>query len=103
MMLKFKSGSARGSFEIKIRMQKPSGESPEPAIRAVNFEGDDDRGIDVVVKMNVRFEMPGLYWFDIYLNQIRITRIPMRVVYLPQVMQTGGTPERQSPPQDSDL
>ena len=91
-LLRFKSGSARGPMEIQLRLQKPSGESPSPQRYTVHFEGDADRGVDLIVGMEVEFDLPGLHWFDVYLDGIRITRMPMRVVYLPQVMQQIGQP-----------
>jgi len=39
MLLKFKSGSARGSQPLSIRLEKPSGESLPPDVRDVYFEG----------------------------------------------------------------
>ncbi|MDP6452052.1 MAG: hypothetical protein QF898_01990 [SAR202 cluster bacterium] len=90
LLLRFKSGSARGVYSIQIRIQKPSGESPEPMTQTVNFEGESDRGVDLIAQLVVQFEIPGLYWFDIYLENIRITRIPLRIIYLPQPTQSGA-------------
>ena len=90
LYLTFKSGAARGPINLEIRLQKPSGESPAPMFQTLNFEGDDERGVNVINKFQIRIEMPGLYWFDVYLEGHRITRIPLRVIYLPQVTQTYG-------------
>ena len=92
LYLTFKSGAARGPFRLEIRLQKPSGESPAPFTQTLNFEGDDERGVNIINRFQIRVEMPGLHWFDVYLEGHRITRIPLRVIYLPQVMQTYGLP-----------
>ena len=90
LFLRFKSGSARGPMSLKVRIIKPSGESPTPIEQTINLEGEDDRGIDIVGNMNLKLELAGLYWFDVFLDGDRITRIPLKIVYLPQVRQTGS-------------
>jgi hypothetical protein len=83
LLLTFKSGDARGPLPLEVRLQRPSGESPPPLRQSLNFEGDDDRGVNFITKLDLKLEMPGLYWFDIFLDGQRITRIPLRVIYLP--------------------
>lgn len=92
LLLRFKSGSARGSYPLEIRLQKPSGESSSPGTQTILFEGEDDRGTDVVANMTLRIEFTGLYWFDVYLMDVRVTRIPMRIIYLPQVINQTAQP-----------
>ena len=74
-------------------MERPSGESPNPFRATVNFEGDDERGVNVVANMQMRFEVAGLHWFNVSLDGHRVTRIPLRVVYLPQIRQAATPPE----------
>jgi len=87
MLIRFKSGKARGTYPIEIQLVKPSGESPPPMRQSILFEGEEDRGLDVVVNMRLKFDQIGIYWFNIILNNVRLTRIPFRVIYLPQVRQ----------------
>ena len=98
LLLRFKSGSARGSYPLEIRLQKPSGESLTPGSQTIMFEGEDDRGTDVVIHMTTRIELTGLYWFDVYLNNTRVTRIPLRIVYLRQVTNQNAPPSGGQPP-----
>lgn len=102
LLLRLKSGWARGNYSVQVSFVKPSGESPTPMQRTVNFEGEEDRGIDVMVNMSVRFDQTGIYWFKIYLADMLLTQIPLRVVYLPQVRQipgsAGSSPPDQEPP-----
>ena len=97
LLIKFKSGRARGTYPLEIQLVKPSGESPTPVRQTILFEGEDDRGIDIVTNMRIRFDQTGIYWFNIILNDVRLTRIPFRVIYLPQVRQmsapSGGPPQ----------
>ena len=92
LFIRLKSGSARGAMTLNIRLIKPSGESPNPAMSTILFEGEDDRGADVVVATKMRIDQVGLYWFVISLRDVELTRIPLRIIYLPVLTQTlpGG-------------
>lgn len=85
LFIRFKSGAARGPMSLEVRLSKPSGESPTPLRQTIHFEGEDDRGIDFVGNMTLRLDQAGLYWFDVYLDGTRLTRVPLRIVYLPQI------------------
>ena len=63
LLLRFKSGSARGTYQLQVNLQKPSGESIQPVNGTVHFEGEDDRGTDVVANLVLELDMTGLYWF----------------------------------------
>ncbi len=93
LLLKFKSGWARGIHTIKIQIVKPSGESAPEVSNNVLFEGEEDRGIDIVANMMIKLDQTGIYWIHIYLNNEKITQIPLRVIYMPQVRpMRGGNP-----------
>ena len=83
LLVRFKSGAARGAHQLRVLIEKPSGESSSIINQAILFEGEDDRGADIVGGLTL--DMTGLYWFDIHLNEVRITRVPLRIVYLPRV------------------
>ncbi|MCH8296880.1 MAG: hypothetical protein IH873_02320 [Chloroflexi bacterium] len=93
LYLMFKAGSARGPMELNIRLEDPSGASKSPFTQTINFEGDDDRGANIVAELRLKIEMPGLHWFDVVLDGVRLTRTPLRVIYLPQIRQTPARPE----------
>jgi hypothetical protein len=52
---------------------------PRNALNAL-FEGED-RGVNVVLDLNMTVEEEGLYWYDVDIDGTAITRIPFRVVY----------------------
>ena len=53
-----------------------------PAIEfPVNFEGDDDRGINIVANINFAVQEEGLYWFTVLLENQSVTRVPLRILY----------------------
>ena len=94
LLMMFRSGSARGAHTVEVRMIKPSGESRALMQVAANFEGEDDRGLDFVIEMKAEIEQVGLYWFEVYLERVRVTRIPFRVIYQRQFTQRPGGERR---------
>ena len=100
LFIKLKAGRARGVYPIQVHLIKPSGERPTPMQQSVLFEGEEDRGVDIVANMRIKFDMTGVYWFEIYLRDTCLTRIPFRVIYMPQVRQIRG-PSEGLPPEKS--
>jgi hypothetical protein len=93
LLIKFKSGWARGVHKVKVQPAKPSGELMPELVRSVLFEGEEDRGVDIIIDSIFKLDETGIYWVYIYLNDIRVTQIPLRVIYIPQI--------RQMPPRGS--
>ena len=80
MVLMLKSGRARGRHEIKIVPEIPSGETKPPLTQSIQLEGEE-RGTNNIINMLFTFPIEGLYWFNIYLDDSLLTRIPMRIKY----------------------
>lgn len=92
MVLSFKAGEARGSHPIKIERELPSGLKTEPIVLSAHFEGGN-RGTNIISKLNMKLEMPGIYWFRIYVDDQFTTQIPVEVIYSRTV-----TPQPPAPP-----
>ena len=96
LLIKLTSGGTRGLYTVLVHLVAPSGESKEVVRQAVNFEGDDDRGGDLVAHLTMRIDMTGVYWFEIFLDDRGkvelLTRLPLRVVYMPQTNPISGSP-----------
>ena len=103
LLLKFKSGRTRGTMPLEVRLEKPDGTAGPALLQTINFEGEDDRGIDIVAQMIMNFTLAGLYWFDVCLSGVRVTRMPLRVVYIPQLRQTRASDEESPPGEDPPL
>ncbi len=80
MVIMLKSGRARGRHELKIVPEMPSGELKQSLVQSVQMEGEE-RGVNHIVNMVFTFTMEGLYWFNIYLDDSLLTRIPLRTKY----------------------
>lgn len=77
----FKSGFLRGKQKISLRPKSPKGMDMPAMDIPVLFEGDDDRGPAIAFQVNWPVEEEGLFWWDLYLNDELITRMPLRVDY----------------------
>lgn len=80
LVLNFKSGEARGSHDVTIVPELPSGIRLDPVSFSAHFEGGN-RGTNIITRINMRLEMPGIYWFKIYVNREFLTQIPVEVIY----------------------
>lgn len=80
LVLTMKSGEARGSHPIKIEPELPSGMRLKPVELSAHFEGGS-RGVNLISRLNMRLEMPGIYWFRIYVDEQFLTQIPVEVIY----------------------
>ena len=74
------SGRALGRHELKIERELPSGIRDKPITLTVQMEGAD-RGANVIMDVKTTFTLEGLYWFNVYLDDTLLTRIPFRVLY----------------------
>jgi hypothetical protein len=88
-LLGLKSGEARGRHTLKIVLEHPSGLKGPELSQSVLFEGED-RGQNVIIPLALELSAEGLYWFDVYLEDTLLTRMPLRMV--PQYVHksTGG-------------
>jgi hypothetical protein len=78
--ISLKSGNARGSHTIKLILEEPSGIRKSEQLLPALFEGED-RGVNLIVNLNVLITQEGVYWFNIFLEEEFLTRIPLRVLY----------------------
>lgn len=79
-LISFKSGSARGRYIVKWRTETPSGNRLPEQLLPILFEGDD-RGVNLILSLNMIAEQEGVYWFEVLLEEQLFTRIPLRVLY----------------------
>ena len=78
--ISFKSGSARGRHTVKLRIETPAGLKLPEQLLPVLFEGED-RGVNLILGINIVVDQEGVYWFDVLLEDVLLTRIPLRILY----------------------
>lgn len=80
LVLMFTSGGYVGKARVAIAVQGPDGlRKPIHSVEPF-FEGFD-RGHNLIIGMRFGFEHEGLYWFEVYVNEQPLTRIPCRIIY----------------------
>jgi hypothetical protein len=79
--ISFKSGFMRGKQKISLRPKSPKGEDLPSMDFPILFEGDDDRGPAFGFQVNWPVNEEGVFWWDLYLNEELVTRMPLRVTY----------------------
>lgn len=80
LVLMFISGRARGTHEVAVKIERPDSTIHDFWAGTVFLEGED-RGANIVIEMEIEFVLEGLYWFDLYFDGTRVTRMPFRVIY----------------------
>ena len=79
-LIALKSGSAKGRHTVKWINETPSGVRLPEQLLPVLFEGDD-RGVNLVLNINMVVDQEGVYWFEVPLEDQLLTRIPLRILY----------------------
>ena len=89
ILLMLKSGPVRSKREIRIVYKAPNGQSGELFKGPGDFRGGE---FGVVIQGPVVIPMlgEGLYWCSILADDVEITRMPLRIAYLPVPPQSGS-------------
>ncbi len=81
VVISFKSGFMRGKQRVGIRPKSPTGKDLPSMDFPVLFEGDDDKGPMLAFEVQFPAEEEGLFWWEVYLNDEMVTKMPLRVFY----------------------
>ena len=71
---------ALGRHELKVERELPSGIRDKPIALTVQLEGGN-RGANIVMDTKMTFPLEGLYWFNLYLDEVLLTKMPFQVLY----------------------
>lgn len=91
LFISFKSGFLRGKHKVSIRPKSPKGDDLPSMDIPVLFEGDDDRGPALQIPIGWSVQEEGLFWWELYLNEELVTRMPLRVNYQQVKMPIPGS------------
>ncbi len=75
-----KSGIFKGTAAIRLALQSPSQNTVVQFSTDVFFDGDD-RGVNLVLPLQLQVQEDGLYWLEVYHAESLMTRVPLRVIY----------------------
>lgn len=94
LVIILKAGRARGRYDLTFEIELPDVTRKKPAVLSLNFEGEEDRGIQIVQRLSLTITQEGLHWIHISLADRLLTKVPLRVVY--SRISTGPAAQRQA-------
>ncbi|MEN6370302.1 MAG: hypothetical protein ABFD77_11495 [Thermotogota bacterium] len=94
-VIMLKSGDYKGKKMLGLKIVAPDGVVSDLAGMPLLFEGDE-RGVNVVMTVNIQAQKEGLYWIDVYLDDDLQTRIAFRIMF-EYVITSSGASEQQRP------
>ena len=81
------SDSAHPGIELSIKFQMPDGQRVEPEDNAGSSKKVDleaaENGHLFNITMPIDPQMPGLYWVEVYINDVLKTKTPLKVMHGP--------------------
>lgn len=87
-----KSGNMQGTSTMSIVTVDPNGNRLPEIKTPVLFEGME-RGVGLVTELGFLVSQHGLYWFEVLIDGVELTRIPLRILYQQgQQIQVGQPP-----------
>ena len=86
-VLILKSGQNPGVTNIKIVPRRPDNSALPPLNQTIHLDTPSNKGHNVVINSNFTFDQKGVWWFEVLINDVPRTKIPMEVIFLPQATQ----------------
>ncbi|MDI3340870.1 MAG: hypothetical protein QJR03_10085 [Sphaerobacter sp.] len=78
LVVMFASGDTVGERMVTIVAEQPDGERLPPVSQRIVLRGNDQRST-IVSNLSLDIAQTGVYWFDVYLDDDLVTRIPLRI------------------------
>lgn len=91
IFLAFKSGDAKGEYDVHIEMVLPDGKRERLAGSSLNFPGGGF-GMNIKAKVIAPIAEEGLVWYDVLVDGVLVTRMPLEVRH-----EQTETPEVRAP------
>lgn len=81
LLVKFVTGEGGvGEHKIAFALVSPTGEQQRLLEQKIRFDGPAGKGVDWVAQVGIPTKQPGIYWLEVFLDGIRITRVPFTVI-----------------------
>lgn len=82
LFLLFRGGAARGRVDCAIVCERPNGLRMAPVSLALDFTDEDSAQVRFL-DLDCELDLAGVYWFSVLVGDRLLTRVPLRVRYLP--------------------
>ena len=91
LALILKSGNMQGANTMTIVPVDPNGNRLPEIKNPVLFEGME-RGVGLVADVAFAVKEAGLFWFEVLIDGVQLTRIPLRILYQQGQQRQAGPP-----------
>lgn len=98
LVLGFRAGGAKGTYTLKLEADTPTGKTSAVGETPVSFQGPPEQGANIVSALQLQIEGEGVYWFNVYLQDEFTTRVPLRVAYQHQGVESVKNPSGELAP-----
>jgi hypothetical protein len=78
-LISFRSGAARGKKIVSIEVTTPSGEKLKSQMNLPVVLEKDELGVSLITTVNLEVEEEGIYWFDVLIDNLVMTRMPLKI------------------------
>ncbi len=86
-LLILKSGQNPGATNIKIILKKPDNSELPPLNETMHLDTPDNKGGNLVITTTLNIDQKGVWWFEVFINDVPRTKIPLEVIFLPRATQ----------------
>lgn len=83
LLLMFKGGGYKGPAKVRVVPKRPSGMVRPEFEQDIQLPEQQNGGANVIANVAFAPAEEGVYWFDVFVNDELITRIPLEVQLLP--------------------
>jgi hypothetical protein len=95
----FRTGRAPGKHTLGITMISPSGKKSRMDEKVLDFKAPEHSAIALGITHNIAVMRGGLFWFDVFLDGKRITRIPLEIEIQRAAPAQSDASQKKSPTQ----
>ena len=82
LLIKMKSGKKPGKHHIKVTLVDPRKKELGSVTQTINMEQGESRGMDILLPINMKIEQEGVFWFEIWCDDLLMTKTPLEVRYV---------------------
>lgn len=79
MFLSFKTGNSPGKHTLKLVVEQPNSKRAELLQQEIDLTTEIHGGCNIRTHLDLGLYSGGVFWFDVYLDGKRLTRMPLRI------------------------
>ncbi|MFQ5741338.1 MAG: hypothetical protein ACE5JX_20260 [Acidobacteriota bacterium] len=94
LLIKLKAGKKTGKHKMVVAFEEPFKGETQSLTQTIELEGSENSGIDLVLDLNIQLKQEGVHWFNIYCDDVLMTKTPVQVIYIIQTHAARRLPDR---------